>query len=360
MSGGGHTALVPGQRPDGQPILAVLLKRTFEIVPDGDCRRAGEDAPLFGGDVHWGDTLNSTVRHECDLVPFRLATDVYVDGAVYAPGGRAVRRCEAMLRVGGHERLLSVSGERSVALAGTRPVFSEPEPFERMPLRYERAYGGIDVRSQPGASWPYPPNPLGRGFVIGADAAALDGLALPNLEDPARPLSPDNLAVGRHDAWERQPEPANFGCYPRTAWYRARFAGVMPADRAFERATRAHYAKLVPPEARDAYVDNGFADMDFRFFSAASAGLAIPYLEPGEPIVTRSLVPEGELAFALPADRPRLRIDIGEGGVEPTVVVHTVLLRLDERRVDVTWRAAVDYPGPEWLPSMERLEIELR
>jgi hypothetical protein len=37
--------------------------------------------------------------------------------------------------------------------------------------------------------------------------------------------------------------------------------------------------------------------------------------------------------------------------------LHTVLIRMDQRQVDLVWRGAVPYPGPEWLPEMPRMEV---
>jgi hypothetical protein len=32
-----------------------------------------------------------------------------------------------------------------------------------------------------------------------------------------------------------------------------------------------------------------------------------------------------------------------------------VCVRLEDRQVDLVWRGAHEYPGPEWLPEMKRL-----
>ena len=45
------------------------------------------------------------------------------------------------------------------------------------------------------------------------------------------------------------------------------------------------------------------------------------------------------------------------GVQEPTVVLHTVQIRMEERQVDLVWRAAADYPGPDWLQEMKTMEV---
>jgi hypothetical protein len=61
----------------------------------------------------------------------------------------------------------------------------------------------------------------------------------------------------------------------------------------------------------------------------------------------------------LPNDTPRVGIDIGEGVYEPDVVLHTVMIDLDESCVDLVWRGAVPYQGPEWLPQMRKLDLQI-
>ena len=73
--------------------------------------------------------------------------------------------------------------------------------------------------------------------------------------------------------------PAGFGWFPKVWRPRALLAGVMPRDRAVEQELRQAYAQAAcPAEQREAYLKNGFRDMDFRFFNGASPGLraAVP------------------------------------------------------------------------------------
>jgi hypothetical protein len=100
--------------------------------------------------------------------------------------------------------------------------------------------------------------------------------------------------------------------------------------------------------------------MDFRFYSGASAGMALPYLQGNEVIRTQHLAAEGALAFQLPGDRPRIGLNIGFGATEPRAVLQTVVIRMEEREVDLIWRGAVSYPGPDWLPQMRNMEISVQ
>jgi hypothetical protein len=359
----GASTLLPGQNPAGGHVLSVLLKRSYAIRAGAACERAAEDQPLLGGDVFWDTPMNSSVRFESDFVPYKLETDVVVVANAYAPAGRPTHQFTAGIEVGGRRQLLLVTGNRQACFTGEQgtPAFTEPELFTEAALCFEAAYGGTDVFSDLSTVMPYPPNPRGRGFAVANRKPAVDGLALPNVEDPQNRLTPERLCVGEYARWTGQPAPATLGWVPRNWHPRCLLAGVMPADRATEQELRAAYAKLVPKEHRKAYVDNGLRDMDFAFFNGAPPGLRFPFgaLKPGEPIGTRHLVPEGALDFRLPADTPRIGIDIGEGLQWPQTVLHTVQIRLTERELDLVWRAALPYPGRDWLPQMKQLHIEV-
>ena len=354
----GARTVLPGQTPDGEYILSVLVKRTFDIVAGGVCALAAEDRPLFPGDVFWDDPMNSSVRFESDFIPFKLATDVVVNGVVHAPGGAPTRACTATVKVGTAHKTISVIGDRVARYApGGTPVFTDPTPFMTMELRYERAYGGTDVYSDPKVPYAYPRNPLGRGFVVRNSPASVDKGVLPNFEDPLAPVTPEGLCLGEFATWEARPLPAGFGWVPKTWLPRALLAGIMPADRPVEQELRQAYAKLLSGDEREAYLKHGIRDMDFRFFNGASPGFALPYLTGSEWVETANLSRDGTLRFQLPELALRVGLDVGHGVAEPNVVVHTVMIHGEERQVDVVWRAAVPYEGPEWLPRMKKMDV---
>ncbi len=357
---GGEKIVLPGQTPQGGHILSVLVKRTYNIVPEKQCVRAEHDRKLIPGDVPWGDPLSTSIRYESDFVPFKLATDVVLDGKAYAPKGVATTQCDVMLRVAERSKTVVVIGDRVARFVqDMMPVFTDPKPFVTVELRYERAYGGVDVFSNKATSYAYPRNPRGCGFVLANTAQSVDNLALPNVEEPNDRLTPERLCLGDYGKWQSQPTPAGFGWYPKTALPRAGYAGILPADRETERELRAAYAQFVPEDQRDAYVKNALPDMDFRFFNGASQGLVLPYLAGTEEVATNNLSPEGLLTFSLPGERPRIGMDIGEGIREPDVVLHTVTIRMEQRQVDLVWRGAVPYPGRDWLPQMRKMEIAI-
>src|SRR4051812_13206846 len=91
--------LLPGQSPQGEYIFGLLLKRTYDIVPGKLCTRADVDLKIIPGDKFWEDPMNSSVKFEADFVPWKIATDVVLNGRAYAPRGRAVDMLTAGIEV---------------------------------------------------------------------------------------------------------------------------------------------------------------------------------------------------------------------------------------------------------------------
>lgn len=353
----GHHIVLPGQTPEGQHVLSVLLKRSYRFRHRQRCVRLEHDRRLVAGDTPFDGPMNSSMRFESDFVPFKLATDVVLNGRAYAPGGRAVELI-ASLMVGERRNDIAVIGDRQCRFrAGAAPVFSEPQPFETMDLRYERAYGGIDIYSDRTMPIGYPRNHVGKGFAVANIKEAVDGLPLPNLEPVSERLTPDQVCIGHFMHWAQQPTPQGFGWYPKHWQPRSSLAGVMPADRELEQTLRAAYRQVVPPHQLALYDQTQLPAMDFRFFNGASPGCVMPFLRGDETVYTRHLAAEAQLDFQLPGEHPRIALDIGKGVREAAVVLHTVMIHMDEREVDLVWRAAFPYPGPDWLPQLQKMEV---
>jgi hypothetical protein len=357
----GNFTVLPGQTPAGEYILSVLLKRSYRFAHGMTCVRTEKDRKIISGDQHYQDPMNSSVRHESDFVPFKLATDVVLNCQVYAPDGKAVAELVATVMVGEQRKGIYVIGDR---LAKHRPdatpLFTDPQPFTVMPVRYEHAYGGVDIYSDRKMHCIYARNHLGKGFAIANIKEVVEDLPLPNIEDLDDRLQPERLCAGHFMYWERQPMPEGLGWFAQHWQPRCLLAGVMPADKKYEIELRAAYAQLIPAEQREMYAQTQLPNMDFRFFNGASRGLVLPYLKGDELIRTRHLVPEGVMGFQLPGEQPRIGVDIGSGVQEPPVVLQTVMVHMDEREVDLVWRAALPYPGPDWLPQMRTLEVSIQ
>lgn len=349
--------VIPGQTPEGEHILSVLVKRSYDIVAGKNCVRAKVDQKLIPGDVHYDDPMNSSVKFESDFAPFKVATDVVLNGTAYVPQGKTAETLDVSLKVGSLQKVLHIIGDRMCCYREKGdPLFTEPKPFTTIEIRYERAYGGVDIYSDPNLACAYPRNHLGRGFVIKKSKKTIENLSLPNIEDPNDLLTPERLCVGQTNQWEGQPMPQGFGWFLKYWQPRAFLAGVLPADRAIEQELRRAYSKAIPCEQKEWYEKTTLPDMDFRFFNGASHGLALPFLNGDEEVQLINLTPEGEILFKLPEEKPIIGFDIGMGLHEPEVVLHTLMIRMEDNQIDMVWRGAVPYPGPDWLPQMKKME----
>ncbi len=357
-----HRMVLPGQTPEGEPILCVLFKRSYRLRSNTAAARLEHARPLVSGDVYVGEPARSPVAFETDLVPWKVATDIVVNATAYAPDAKPTYDLVASVAVGRHRKDVLVTGDRAAQHrpAGS-PVFSEPVRFVSLPLSYDRAYGGVDVRSDPSMAATFLRNPVGRGFVVRNEREAVDGLPLPNVEDPADVLTGERLCCGHIKDWEAQPMPDGLGWFARHWWPRAQLAGTMPGDKALEATLRRAYAKAIPAGLRSQYAQTRVRAMDFRFFNGASRGLVRPFLAGDEVLAFRNLHPAGDVVARLPGEQPLVGLDYGSPTAPPAVaaLLHTVMIRLDELEVDLTWRAAFPYPGLDWLVHMRRLDVSV-
>ncbi len=277
--------LAIGLGPERRPTLAVIVKATFTLPERGQPPTpAEEQLPIVTADEYYKGDITGSVRLEADNVPFKPRADVVLVGAAYAPEGRPVQRLDAALRVGRLRKTIRVFGDRQW-LFGSRmlmvPEVSAPQPFARMPLVYERAFGGADRNA---GKW-CAENTIGKGFIGKKSKASVDGTPLPNLEDPNRPII----------SWKDRPAPAGFG-FCRKDWRpRAGYAGTIQGQ-------------------QDADETFGLPS-DFRhdFFNAASPDMQVPgYLSGDEEVELRHLTPDGWRRFRLPGIRPVITLRTAE------------------------------------------------
>jgi hypothetical protein len=264
------------------------------------------------------------------------------------------------LEVAGRRKTVRVFGDRRcLHRPGLAPEFTDPVPFTTMEIRYDRAYGGEDSCSNPDLPFYYPRNQRGTGIAVKNIPQAVDGLVLPNLEDPLDLLAPERVVLGEPERWVGQPLPQGLGWFQRTWYPRCSFVGSVPGLMDPDTVLAEETLGLVPKGQLALARQFRLPSFDVRFNSGASPGLAVPFLSGGEPVSVSGLHPRGDLRFALPTEAPRMSLDIGSGPSELPVVLHTVCIRMDDAQVDLVWRGAHEYPGVDWLPEMKRLVAEV-
>jgi len=194
-------------------------------------------------------------------------------------------------------------------------VMSEPTPFTVMPLRWERAFGGMMDRR----------NPVGKGQDVDplADPEA-PSYPLPNVEDPA------NLIRNPNDS----PDPVGLAPIPANWTARDRKAGTRDMRWATFRAPR-------PPK-----------DFDPHFNNAAPDDQQIERLDGYESFILNNLHPEiVRFEVWLPNRRPRffyVRTDDPDQTLrEVPVSLDTVHIDVVGEQVTLIWRGRLDYTPDE-------------
>jgi hypothetical protein len=258
---------------DGAETLVLMVKATFNIMPDGDVKLSAEQRDIEWSDLYLGKPGASSVLYESDATWGRTGTDVALIGHAYPkqPGDRQV---DVELRVGQLEKRVRVFGNRHWQSKIGAVGMSAPEPFDRIPLVWEQSFGGKDLTAaDPKHHSQETRNPVGLGFRSKNTQQDVDGAPLPNIEDPRHLIS----APSDH------PPPIGFGFVAKSWAPRVAFAGTY--DDAWQRAR----APLLPD------------DYDQRFTIAASEGLwAANGLNGGEVVELVHLTLAGRLRFALP------------------------------------------------------------
>jgi hypothetical protein len=120
---------------------------------------------------------------ETDFAFRKPRCDVILNGCAHAPGGRPVERVPVGIKVGGWSKLFEVVGNREWRAIG--PVFSStaPEPFVKMPITYDRAWGGIDrLNPEDKLRGAFLANPVGAGWAQTKNQRFIPGLRLPNTQ----------------------------------------------------------------------------------------------------------------------------------------------------------------------------------
>lgn len=357
-----HITVVSGLDDERRTIFAVLVKRGYRIEHGNPLVALEEAEPFRRGDVYHepGNPETCTILYEDELAPYKPATDVVVIGRACAPRGQSVQAMTVGIEVAGQQKLLRVTGDRVAHhRPGLAPAVTEPVPFTTLPLRYERAYGGIDAFSRPDRPFYYPRNPLGCGVAVLNAAEAVEGLRLPNIEGPDDLLTPERIILEDESAWNRQPLAQGLGWFQKTWYPRCSFVGAMPAHVAASETMREEALGLVPNGQIALARQFRLPSFDVRFNNGASLGLAFPRMSPGAMLRLAGLTPEGLLSFTLPDAWPSIMLDIGLGENVLPVALHTVAIYVEERRVDLIWRGAHPYPGNDWLPEMRRLRHEV-
>lgn len=319
------------REPDSLLHSVALVQGTWRIGRDGTLRLIElQPEPMAGGQWH-GDPTRASLRAEPQTAAAKPGCDIVMLGHATAPGAQPVLQLAVSLTVGHIGKRALVFGDRELRRGIIGLSIGVPRPFERLPLIYERAFGGWDRRhDDPSQHRCEPRNPVGVGFRD-PRLGPCEEERLPNFEEPGQLFEPGG----------KPPPPCGFGFIAAGWMPRAALAGTH--DEAWLRER----SPLLP------------ADFDSRFHNAASPGLVAPSLIGNEPVRIEGMSADGSCHFALPGVPPPWcgwSLRRRERHSAP-LKLDAVIIDMDRRWLQLQWRGS--FPLPEGPHALQGLEARL-
>jgi hypothetical protein len=324
---------VPSADREGRDLLLIIVAARF-LIPEPPETQLGvlpldRQLPPPLTDSYTGEPGGSSLRVEGQTTYVRPATDIYIWGEACAPHGHRVERLEVRAQVGPCKTRLTVIGDRIwLASPAMGAMASRPRSFLRIPLIWERAFGGVAAGSTQEKPLFEPRNPVGCGFESDAETAL--GRALPNIESVDHPLRRPG----------DRPPPVGLGPIARSWQPRLSFAGT------YDETWRRERAPLWPD------------DFDERFFNAAPDWLqARPHLVGGEAVRLDGMHAAGTIKFQLPVLRFVVRSRFTDRELSLPLQLDGVMIDTVDRELALYFRAAV--PAPLGLIKHRRTILRL-
>ena len=291
---------------DGAEVWLVAVRCTFLVRPDGTTVVADEQDPPVLAPKYHGEAAATSLQYDSDFYLTKPTTDLILHGHAYAPGGKPATAVDVTMQVADVRKTLRVTGDRPYQKTAFGLTAGEVQPLTKMPLTYERAYGGAEPNPSKDPNRPRieERNPVGTGF------APAEGKSAPNVEYPG-------LNLGSR--------PAGFGPIGSHWQPRAKYAGT------YDERWKKERHPLYP------------TDLDDRFFlSSPEDQRPKEFLRGGESVELTNLTPGGRLAFALPRVAFGFETVLRSGErLQHRGTLHSVILEPDVPRVVLVWRTSL-------------------
>lgn len=294
---------------NGAEVWLVAVRGTFNIFPDGAMEIAEEQSDVCLVPEYSGKPGQSSLLYESDLIHSKPGTDVILHGHAYVPNGKYSTGLDIGFQVGSMSKSLRVTGDRywDNGLLGIK--MTTPQPFTKMPITYERAFGGWDRKSENPEKHAWEPrNHIGTGFAV--KAKHLVGERVANIECRNNLIS----------SWNQRPPPAGFGPVAGHWQPRLKFAGT------YDERWEEERLPLLPE------------DFDARYYQCAPPDQQVAgYLRGGEWVVLQNFTPQGVLKFQLPTVTLNFETHFARETVSHAADLHTVIIEPDHSRLIMVW-----------------------
>jgi hypothetical protein len=307
------------------------LKATFEVDRAG-VRVSAKQAPLVLAEEYWGEPGASSLKRATEAHLCKPSTDIVVLGSAYAPRGLPATVFDVSVSVGDISKRLRIFGDRVWVRSrdGRGVVPSAPQPVDKVPLVYEKAFGGLHKVDESTTLYEAR-NPVGVGFAGKRSAGELAGLPLPNIEDPSELFQKPG----------QTPRPVGLGFVAPSWQPRLAFAGTYDAEWQKRRAP---------------YLPK---DFNPKYFQAAHEDLvAASPLRGGEPVELLGLSPSGLLRFAVPRVEFDVEARLAGQPRQIEMKMETLVVEPDENRLTLFWRG--NLPCDKQALHMERVRFQVR
>lgn len=297
----------------GRETLLAVVRATFSLA--ADMRTTDEQPPLVPADEYHGEPGASSVKCASDFILSKPNTDIILTGYAY-PDSRDDRSVDVSLKFATLEKTVRVFGDRAWQKRGGKFRLTEPQAFDRMPLVYERAYGGVDESEGGSSAW-WRENPVGCGFCRPGSQNA-DGLAAPNL---VAPTSTYDDPFGSQQT----------SCFSWVApnWEpRVSYAGT------YDEEWRENTMPLLPN------------DFNYLYYQAAPADQVYPgYIRGEETVRVSGVSPTQLLEFTVPRVSLEAAVTLGDDLLTPDLQCDTVIIDAAQLQLTLIWRTVVDLHG---------------
>ncbi|HZF48971.1 MAG TPA: DUF2169 domain-containing protein [Polyangiaceae bacterium] len=300
-------ASIPWQPAPSLHALTVVCKATFALLP-GVCVLATEQEDIHEREIHFDDDKTRSLYAPNDLVPTKPRADVLLVGNAYAPRGEPVHSLVVRLLVGTLDKSIEVLCPRIFTRDG---ALRDGARWTKMPLRYERASGGLSTWNPVGIDPDGPPDPFGQR-------------SLPNLQPPGLHVTQRSDIIG----------PIGFGPIASTWVLRSEKLG-----RGAEGLSDEAWARSP--------LGQGF---DQSFFQAAPPDQQVDEIRADERIILEHLLLDHtRLVTRLPGVRPRAFVELNDATSPQDIAMKadTLWIDTDKAICTVTWRGTISLRTPE-------------
>jgi hypothetical protein len=303
---------------EGQERLVLMLSASFTADAAGKVGLADDPLPVTYADMPWGNPVLSSIRYEADIAPRKVLPEVIVNGSAHAPGGVPAETVTVGFQIADLRKILQVTGDRVHHLG----AYSAPTRFLRMPLTWERAFGGTTETGDRDQR-----NPVGIGYG-GARSADPEARS-----EAANITRPDQVVASRDD----RPDPVGFGSIGRGWQPRLALAG------SYDKAWLDNQWPLPP------------FDFDPRHDQSAPADQQSAAIRSGVTATLINMTPEGRWEFRVPTLTAPVRLLRDRGAEEVAFTPDTVLIEPDLRRI--TLKARMSFITRRMAPKLREIIV---